>query len=131
MARLPRDAPVHPNVKCFAVSLGCALALLTSSGAARAQGQGVGTLTGTVVDAATAKPIAGAVVRAASPQLQGEQLVVTDSTGTYRLPQLPPGVYTLRFGKEKYQSDSRGDIALNADQTLRVNSALIPQGVSN
>jgi Carboxypeptidase regulatory-like domain len=122
---------VHPNVKCIAVSLGYALAVLISSGAARAQGQGVGTLTGTVVDAATAKPVPGAVVRATSPQLQGEQVVVTDSTGTYRLPQLPPGVYTVRFAKEKYQGDSCGDIALNADQTLRVNSSLIPQGVSN
>ena len=91
----------------------------------------MGTLTGTVIDAATAKPIAGAVVRAASPQLLGEQVVVTDSTGTYRLPQPPPGVYTVRFAKEKYQSDSCGDVALNADHTLRVNSALIPQGVSN
>jgi hypothetical protein len=104
------------------------MALVVFAGPVRAQVQGLGTLTGSVVAAETAKPVAGAIVTATSPQLQGEQVAVTDSTGTYWLPQLPPGVYAVRFSKEKYRADSRDGIALNADQTLRLNTALIPEG---
>ena len=64
-------------------------------------------LIGTVVDASTKAPIADVVVTATAPTLQGEQVVVTDATGTYRVPQLPPGVYTLRFEKETYRPFSR------------------------
>ena len=37
-------------------------------------------LTGNVVDAATKAPVGDVVVTATSPSLQGEQVVVTDST---------------------------------------------------
>jgi hypothetical protein len=103
---------------------GWVVALFCSFGEVRAQGQGLGTLTGTVTDFQTSKPIVGAVVTAASPHLQGEQHVVTDSTGTYWLPQLQPGVYTLRVEKEKYRGDSREGVALYADQMLRINVSL-------
>jgi hypothetical protein len=117
---------VPPNSKSISLVLGCVLALVASSGAVRAQQQGLGTLTGRVADATTDKPIAGAMVTAVSPQLQGTQVVHTDSTGTYRVPQLPPGIYTVRFEKEKYQVESLGDIAINADQTVRINTTLTP-----
>ena len=54
-------------------------------------------LTGNVVDTSTKQPVADVVVTATSPTLQGEQVVVTDSTGLYRVPQLPPGTYTTMF----------------------------------
>ena len=41
-------------------------------------------LTGTVVDAQTKQPAADVVVTASSPNLQGEQIVVTDATGNDR-----------------------------------------------
>jgi hypothetical protein len=117
---------VQANTKLMAITVGCVLAFVASSGAARAQEQGFGTLTGRVADSATDKPIAGVIVTAASPRLQGQQVVRTDSTGTYRVPQLPPGIYTVRFEKEKYQADSQGDVAINADQTVRINVSLVP-----
>jgi len=55
--------------------------------------------------------------------------VVTDSTGTYWLPQLQPGVYTLHFEKENYGDDSREGIALYADQMLRINVSLTDENV--
>jgi len=58
---------------------------------------------GTVVSAENKKPVADVVVTATSPNLQGEQVVVTDAQGQYRIPQLPPGVYTLRFDKESFK----------------------------
>jgi hypothetical protein len=59
--------------------------------------------------------------------MQGEQVVVTDRTGLYRVPQLPPGTYTLRFEKEAYRPLRRSDIDVVADQVLRLNVELLPE----
>jgi hypothetical protein len=107
-----------------------ALLGLLVAGTVRAQGQGIGTLTGTVVDATTHAPVPDVVVTATSPQLQGEQVAVTDSTGLYRVPQLPPGTYSLRFEKEQYKPYARGAIGLDADRTLRLNVELLPESVT-
>jgi hypothetical protein len=80
-----------------------------------------------VVDAATKAPVGDVVVTATSPALQGEQVVVTDGTGLYRVPQLPPGAYTLRFEKESYRPFSRTGIEVQADRTLRLNVELLPE----
>ena len=84
-------------------------------------------LIGNVTDTATKAPIADVVVTATSPALQGEQVVVTDSTGLYRVPQLPPGTYTVRFEKESYRPYSRTGIEVTADRTLRLNVELLPE----
>ena len=84
-------------------------------------------LTGIVVDTSTRAPVADVVVTATSPSLQGEQVVVTDASGLYRVPQLPPGAYTLRFEKETYRPYSRTGIEVQADRTLRLNVELLPE----
>ncbi|WP_375771437.1 TonB-dependent receptor [Archangium gephyra] len=84
---------------------------------------------GTVVGADTKKPVADVVVTATSPNLQGEQVVVTDAQGQYRIPQLPPGVYTLRFDKESFRPFSRSEIQLRLDRTIRVNVELLPDSL--
>jgi outer membrane receptor protein involved in Fe transport len=88
---------------------------------------GTSNLIGNVVDASTKAPVADVVVTATSPTLQGEQVVVTDSTGAYRVPQLPPGTYTLRFEKETFRPYSRTAIDVGADRTLRLNVELLPE----
>ena len=52
---------------------------------------------------------------------------MTDATGLYRVPQLPPGTYTLRFEKETYRPYSRTGIDVAADRTLRLNVELLPE----
>ena len=84
-------------------------------------------LTGNVIDTSTRQPVADVVVTATSPALQGEQVVVTDATGLYRVPQLPPGTYTLRFEKETYRPYTRTGIDVAADRTLRLNVELLPE----
>jgi outer membrane receptor protein involved in Fe transport len=84
-------------------------------------------IVGTVVGADNKRPVADVVVTATSPNLQGEQVVVTDAQGQYRIPQLPPGVYTLRFEKESFKPFSRPDIQLRLDRTIRVNVELLPE----
>jgi outer membrane receptor protein involved in Fe transport len=83
-------------------------------------------ITGNVVDASTQKPLADVVVTATSPALQGEEVSVSDATGLYRIPQLPPGVYTLRFEKEGFQPYSRAEITLRLNRTIRLNAQLLP-----
>ena len=82
---------------------------------------------GTVIDAETRKPAADVLVTLTSPSLQGEQVVVTDTQGQYRIPQLPPGVYTLRFDKESFRPFARPEIQLRLDRTIRVNVQLLPE----
>ena len=94
---------------------------------ARAQ-QGTAVLTGSVINANTRQPVADAVVTATSPSLQGEQTVVTDKSGNYQLPQLPPGVYTLRLDAQGFQPYARGDITLRLNRTIRLNVELLPEG---
>ncbi|WNG36549.1 mucoidy inhibitor MuiA family protein [Archangium violaceum] len=89
---------------------------------------GGSTIVGTVVSADDKRPIADVVVTATSPNLQGEQVVVTDAQGQYRIPQLPPGIYTLRFDKEAFKPFFRSEIQLRLDRTIRVNTELLPEG---
>jgi outer membrane receptor protein involved in Fe transport len=84
-------------------------------------------ITGTVTDATSNKPRPDVVVTATSPNLQGEQTVITDATGVYRLSQLPPGVYTVRFEAEGYRPYTRGDISLRLGYTVRLNAQLLPE----
>ena len=91
--------------------------------------QGAAVLTGTVVDASSKEPLADVVVTVTSPALQGEQTVVTDTSGLYRVPDLPPGVYTLRLDKEQYKPYAREAISLRADTTIRVNAELLPESL--
>ncbi len=93
---------------------------------ARAQ-QNSSVITGTVQDASNQKPVSDVLVTASSNALQGEEVAVTDASGTYRIPQLPPGVYTLRFEKEGFQPYSRTEITLRLNRTIRLNAQLLPE----
>ncbi len=110
--------------------VGRTLLLATALIAPAALAQGSSVLTGTLLDASSKNPIGDVVVTATSPNLQGEQIVVTDASGTYRIPQLPPGIYTLRFEKESFKPYSRSDVQLRIDQTLRVNVELLPEALT-
>jgi len=105
--------------------------LYTALGASTALAQSTSVLIGNVVDASTKAPVADVAVTATSPNLQGEQVVVTDATGQYRIPQLPAGVYTIRFEKESYRPLTRTALDLPTDRTLRFNVELLPETVGS
>jgi hypothetical protein len=106
------------------------LGIWTTTRLASAQ-QGAGVLLGTIVDTSSKKPIADVVVTVTSPALQGEEVVVSDSSGFYRIPNLPPGVYLLRLEKEAFRPYTRDGIMLRADTTLRVNAELLPDSLKS
>ncbi|MCC6522546.1 MAG: TonB-dependent receptor [Polyangiaceae bacterium] len=87
---------------------------------------GNGVLTGTVTDAASGKPLADVTVVVVSPSLQGAQTVLTDGSGLYRVPNLPPGQYSVSLDLEGYKPYSRGGIGLASDSTVRMNAQMLP-----
>ena len=95
--------------------------------AATAFAVGNGSLTGRVVDTSSKKPVGDVVVTVTSPALQGEQVVVTDGSGYFRVPNLPPGDYTVRFDKETFKPFARGGVAMRADSTIQLNAELLPE----
>jgi len=122
-ARTSRYSWLAPHFIKFLV----ALIVLFGASTGHAQ-SGMGVLTGTVTDAQEHKPVGDVVVTVTSPALQGEQVVVTDGSGFYRIPDLPAGDnYTIRLEKEGYKPYARGGIALRSDTTLRANADLLPE----
>ena len=75
------------KIRFLLVSL---LLALVFTGAVFAQGVQTATLQGTVTDQ-SGTPLPGVTVTAKSPALMGERTTVTQTTGDYNLPGLPPG----------------------------------------
>ena len=101
---------------------GCAVlavALLIPS-AASAQGS----IAGIVTDVSGAV-LPGVTVEAASPVLiEKVRTVVTDGTGQYRIVNLPPGLYTVTFSLEGFNTFVRDGIELTGNFTATVNGDL-------
>jgi outer membrane receptor protein involved in Fe transport len=89
-----------------------------------------GVITGQVRNAATKAAVADVVITVTSTSLQGEQIVVTDGAGNFRIPALPPGEgYSVRADKEQFKPFSRGGIKLTSGSTIRVNLELLPENI--
>ena len=100
-------------------------ALLLSTGAAGADNS---TLIGTVIDGESQRPLADVMVVVSSPELDGERVVVTDARGSYSIPRLPAGRYTLRFEKDRYKQSTRADLQLRPKRTIRYDVKLFSTG---
>ena len=126
---MPAKTSRHSRVISCCLKLWVTLIVLLGAHAAHAQ-SGAGVLTGTVSDAQEHKPVGDVVVTITSPALQGEQVVVTDGTGFYRVPNLPSGEnYVIRMEKEGYKPYARGGISLRSEATLRANADLLPESL--
>jgi len=94
-----------------------------------AMAQTTGQIIGTVVDAQNAA-VPGATVTATSASLQGERTAVSDATGNYRFPTLPPGLYTVKAELTGFQASEQKNIPVALSQTVTVNFTLQIAGVS-
>ena len=81
-----------------------------------------GSLTGTVVDAATRAPIAGASVTATSPS-QIER-ITTDAAGRFTFISLAPDTYTVSATHAGFESQAIAGISVFADQSQTIPIAL-------
>ncbi|MET0342565.1 MAG: TonB-dependent receptor [Polyangiales bacterium] len=91
--------------------------------------QGTTSLVGSVTDASSGQPVLDAVVTVTSPNLQGEEIAVSDESGSYRIQGLPPGVYTLRVESDTFRPYARTELDLHADTTIRLNVSLLPEAI--
>src|SRR5689334_18062759 len=108
--------PARPLGASF-VALGLLLVFAT---VANAQSS----FTGVVKDSSGAV-LPGVTVEAASPVLiEKTRSAVTDTTGSYRLADLRPGVYTLTFGLQGFATVKREGVELPANFTMTINSDL-------
>ncbi|HXU81726.1 MAG TPA: TonB-dependent receptor [Polyangia bacterium] len=101
-----------------------AAVVLALAAPASADQSGAAVLTGTIVDGVDKKPLVDVVVIATSSAVQGQQIVVTDASGYYRIPDLPSGVYSVTFEKEQFRPYTRDAVNLPASATIRVNAVL-------
>jgi hypothetical protein len=88
-----------------------------------AHAQGLGSIVGTVVDPSGAA-VAGAQVTATHTGTGFNSVAVTNSSGEYVLPSLPPAVYNISVSSSGFSSFVQSGITLQADQALTVNAAL-------
>src|SRR5665213_3577290 len=97
-----------------------------STGAAFAQGGGAsttGSINGKVADS-SGGVLPGVTVSVNSPSMMGVQTSVTDVSGNYRFPALPPGTYTVTFELPGFNILKRENIQISMGFTAAVNVEL-------
>ena len=95
--------------------LAIALLFIATSLAAQTTGSIIGTVVG-----ADGSALPGTTVQATSPSLQGARVAVTDASGSYHLPLLPPGRYNVTASLEGFApaAFSNAMVALGRDSTV-------------
>ena len=96
---------------------------VTSQAAAQEVPQG--RLTGQVVNATTQQPIPGAGVRLEATALSA----ITDATGSFELPIVPPGVYSLTVRAIGFLPYALSDVVVGSGKPLTVRVQLDPQAI--
>jgi hypothetical protein len=106
-----------------------AVAMLVVFATTTAFAQTTGQVIGTVVDA-QGGVLPGVTVSATSPQLQGTRTAITDGSGTFRFPTLPPGTYTIKANLSGFQDAAQENVTVSLDRTASLNLKMQVAGVS-
>src|SRR5215469_780292 len=93
--------------------------VLSTVGQTRLPGQAVGEIRGTVTDPSGAV-IPGAKVTAKQTSTQLMRFTISSNAGSYSLPSLPVGTYSLQADASGFKS-STSEVKLDVDQQLEVN----------
>jgi outer membrane receptor protein involved in Fe transport len=121
-----RRSPAWTWLGCACLSVVAALCFANTAGAQL----GTGALAGRVIDVATQQPLEDVAITATSPAGQRDQVVLTDAAGAFRIPNLPPGDYELRFEREGYHPYALSGVQLRSGATLRTDVELLPESLS-
>ena len=106
----------------------CAALVLTMAGAAAAQ-EFRATVRGRVVDSSQAS-LPGATVTLQNAQTNEIATATTNQEGSYTVPFLRPGLYTLTIEMSGFQKYTRTDMRLEVGQTAEVNATLPVAGLT-
>ena len=99
----------------------CVLTLLLVPSLSAAQT--TGSINGTVVDN-TGAVLPGVTVTATGATLMGAQTAVTNESGSYRFPSLPPGTYRLNYELGGFSTVVRDGITVNVGFTATINAQM-------
>lgn len=88
-------------------------------------------ISGTIKDAKTKSPITEAVITLSSDAFKGQKFAVTDSSGTYKINNLPAGNYTIIFEMEGYQKFVRDSITLRDGMSVGINYEMVKERKSS
>jgi hypothetical protein len=108
-------------------ALAIALVIWAVTGAAAQVHEAV--LEGTVTDS-TGLVVPGATVDLFDPLTNQHRTVTTDAAGTFRLPNISPGLYTLRVELAGFAPFTVNDLALAVGQTVRLMATLTPASLT-
>jgi hypothetical protein len=97
--------------------------LCVASPAALAQNAGTGAIAGTITDP-TEKVVLGAQITATNQATGAKDTVKSQSGGTYTVPLLLPGLYTVEVTKDGFKSSVAKDIRVNVTETEGLNIKL-------
>ncbi len=85
--------------------------------------QTTGRIAGRIVDS-SGGAMPGVTVTVSSPALQGVRSTVTDGSGDYRFPTLPPGKYVVKAELTGFKTTEQADVAVGIDRTVAVNLSM-------
>ena len=105
-----------------------ALLLLATAGGVAAQ-EFRATIKGQIIDSSQAS-LPGATVTALNQETGEVATAVTNRDGSYTIPFLRPGLYTLTVEMPSFQKHTRKDMRLQVGETATINVALAVGGVA-
>src|SRR5205085_5894912 len=119
---------MRTSIRFVIVMLALALSLFTVS--ASAQTSTTGSVEGTVTDVNGAA-VPGVTVTVSGPNLIRAQSATTNDEGIYRIPNIPPGRYTVTVEAAKgFAKFEQADVEVNLSKTSSVSVTLRPQGAT-
>jgi Carboxypeptidase regulatory-like domain len=89
----------------------------------------VGSITGTVTDS-SGGIVVGVTVSVVNNATGIAYSALTNQTGTYRIPELPTGVYSATFKKSGYSAVDRANVEIRIGQDVEINQVLAAGSVS-
>lgn len=100
------------------------IAVLSIVGGRTSSGQGItGSIAGTVTDPSGA-PVKGATVTVREADTGNTRTGTTSDVGSYRMPELSPGKYSVKVDAAGFQSFEQGGITLSIDQVEQIDARL-------
>jgi hypothetical protein len=88
-----------------------------------------GTITGTVTDPSGAA-VGGVQVQVANQNTGAQRTATTQDNGTYVIPQLPPGLYTITVEKQGFAKETQSSVQLLVNQSATLDFKLSVAAVS-
>jgi hypothetical protein len=83
-------------------------------------------VSGTVVDATTKKPLADVTVVAVTGN-QKSEVVTTNALGQFKIVSLAQGTYTIKLAKEDYKSAEKKDVVVKTESGTKLSVEMIAE----